>query len=214
MADDLSGASRDRFAPQEDSGVTTYFCSDTHFSHKRIVELSRRPFPSLEAMEDAIVENWNSRVTSGDTVYHLGDFSFGPKDVQAKNVARLNGKITLVRGNHDGSAKRMKSMGFHAVVDEAEYVDELGGHQWYLAHKPWWQMRDGIIGPRRQLCGHVHNDWRRLTQIEGAEVVYDIINVGVDVWDFTPRTFQELSFAAQHRMPLAKAMEIPHHGEM
>jgi calcineurin-like phosphoesterase family protein len=197
--------------------MKTFFTSDTHFGHKRIVELSKRPFPNLGTMEDEIIRRWNARVSANDQVFHLGDFSFGNRAFQTKVLSSLSGRIVLVRGNHDRGTKSLKEMGFYAVVDETEYLDPASGQLWYLAHKPWWQNRPGaVIGPRRQLCGHVHNDWLRLQSPHGFGFgdEYDIINVGADVWDFTPRTFEELILAPAKLMPLEKAMAIPHHGEM
>ncbi len=193
--------------------MTTYFCSDTHLGHRNIVELSHRPFASLKEMEDTIVNNWNARVSPQDEVFHLGDFCFGNKNFQTEMLARLRGRITIVRGNHDRSTKSLRDIGFHYVTDEAEFTDTFR-RRWYLAHKPWWEMRDGAIGPQWQLCGHVHNDWKRLADHNGRETEYDIVNVGVDVWDFTPRTFEELNAAEAKFMPLVDAMLIPHHGEM
>lgn len=80
----------------------TWFISDTHFSHKNILEYepTARPFASIEEMNEAMIERWNSVVKPNDKVYHLGDFCMGGKH----NVAiagRLNGNKRLIMGNHD-----------------------------------------------------------------------------------------------------------------
>lgn len=47
----------------------------------------------------ALIENWNKVVKPKDKVYHLGDFSMSPLFL---NIAsKLNGSITLIKGNHD-----------------------------------------------------------------------------------------------------------------
>ena len=51
-----------------------WFTSDTHFSSERTLELSKRPFKSVEEMDKILIENWNSVVGQNDTVYHIGDF--------------------------------------------------------------------------------------------------------------------------------------------
>lgn len=78
-----------------------FFTSDTHFGHARIIELSGRPFADVAEMNDAIVERWNSVVSPDDTVYHLGDVALGPIMDSLANIARLNGRIVLIDGNHD-----------------------------------------------------------------------------------------------------------------
>ena len=84
-----------------------FFISDTHFGHKGLVDgrLSRpdghpaRPFSSVEAMDETMVERWNSVVRPEDKVYHLGDVAMNVKKLPI--LARLNGRKTLILGNHD-----------------------------------------------------------------------------------------------------------------
>ena len=52
---------------------TTYFISDTHFGDSRALELSKRPYNSVETMDYDMIMKWNTTVKPIDTVYHLGD---------------------------------------------------------------------------------------------------------------------------------------------
>lgn len=81
----------------------TFFTSDTHFYHNKEFLYKPRGFDSIEEMNEAIVENWNSIVHNGDLVYHLGDVMMGDYDVNI--LKRLNGTIVLIRGNHDTDNK-------------------------------------------------------------------------------------------------------------
>lgn len=81
--------------------MTTWFTSDTHFGHARIIELSNRRFGSVDEMNEALVDNWNSVVKPEDTVYHLGDFNLGKFDESIEYAGLLNGHKILVTGNHD-----------------------------------------------------------------------------------------------------------------
>lgn len=78
-----------------------WLISDTHFGHKNILGYSNRPFNSVKEMDEALVENWNSRVKPGDKVYHLGDVFFGPREEFQPLWAKLHGSKRLVVGNHD-----------------------------------------------------------------------------------------------------------------
>lgn len=78
-----------------------FFTSDLHFFHKNIIELSHRSFRDLEEMHEQIIKNWNRAVTPNDHVYLLGDVSFGSQEKTRNLLDRLNGKIYLIRGNHD-----------------------------------------------------------------------------------------------------------------
>lgn len=155
--------------------MNTFFTSDTHFSHENIIRYCARPFASVEEMNREMTARWNAVVGPRDTVYHLGDFSLG-KDSPTKFLRKLNGgKKILVRGNHDKNAARMLAYGFDEVHEKTEW------NGWLLQHHP-------IATNKRLLCGHIHEKWTRIG---------DVVNVGVDVWDFTPRTIEELVVAPQ-----------------
>jgi len=81
--------------------MTTFFTSDTHFGHERIIELSNRPFRNVAEMNQALIDNWNSVVGPDDHVYHLGDVALGSFFESMECLTRLNGTKTLVVGNHD-----------------------------------------------------------------------------------------------------------------
>jgi calcineurin-like phosphoesterase family protein len=75
----------------------TFIISDTHFGD----------FASIaNGFENYIINNWNKAVSENDTVLHLGDFT---SDDDMSNMERkiekyaklLNGRIILIKGNHD-----------------------------------------------------------------------------------------------------------------
>ena len=77
--------------------------SDTHWQHYNMIhKFNTRPFSTVEEMDEALMDNWNSVVKPGDKVYHLGDVTFGNKENYIKNIhKKLNGKKRLIVGNHD-----------------------------------------------------------------------------------------------------------------
>ena len=77
-----------------------FFISDTHFGHKNIIRYCNRPFQSVEEMDEALIEKWNSKVGKLDTVYIIGDFAWNKGKV-SYFAERLNGTKILVAGNHD-----------------------------------------------------------------------------------------------------------------
>jgi calcineurin-like phosphoesterase family protein len=78
-----------------------WFTSDTHFYHKKIVEYCKRPWNSVEEMNEGLIERWNSVVKPDDTIYHLGDFAFAGATKTLDILRRLNGNKRWIRGNHD-----------------------------------------------------------------------------------------------------------------
>ena len=68
-----------------------YFTADTHFGHYNVIRFCDRPFASAEEMDEAMIQNWNDRVTGNDTVYILGDMFFrsggNPEAVEGQEAA-------------------------------------------------------------------------------------------------------------------------------
>ena len=81
--------------------MVNYYIADTHFGHDNIRKLSNRLFNTIEEMDKAIIDNWNSIVTDNDDVYILGDFSYKSED-KIVYLKQLKGRKHLIVGNHDG----------------------------------------------------------------------------------------------------------------
>lgn len=76
-------------------GGRVWFTSDTHFYHTNIIDFCRRPFESIEEMNETLIANWNKVVGTNDIVFHLGDFCLGDSTKWNGILDRLNGKFTL-----------------------------------------------------------------------------------------------------------------------
>lgn len=157
--------------------MNVWFTSDHHFGHARIIALVRRPFASVEEMDEAMIARWNERVARDDLVYHLGDFSF--RD-HTPYLARLNGQKRLIIGNHDHSRRLAKAEGWssvdrllHIEVDETPIV---------LCHygmRVWNRSHHGAL----HFYGHSHGSLPGDSQS---------LDVGVDCWDFRPVSLEEI----------------------
>jgi calcineurin-like phosphoesterase family protein len=79
----------------------TWFTADMHFGHERIIELSGRPFGSVEEMNEVIIERYNRVVGEHDTVWILGDVALGAIAESLPLLGRLKGRKYLIAGNHD-----------------------------------------------------------------------------------------------------------------
>jgi calcineurin-like phosphoesterase family protein len=185
-----------------------FFTSDTHFGHVNVIQYCNRPFASIEAMNDGLTERWNARVGTEDTVYHLGDFALGQKVLWPEYRKRLNGRIVFIEGNHDAPTDK-----FTNIMQENDVVTAGLLYDWqfskecpvgtriWLAHVPPggdYKGRDELVRtpaphPERidgvaithHFCGHVHNKWK-------IDPDSDCINVGVDVWNYEPKTLEEI----------------------
>ncbi len=153
-----------------------WFTSDTHFGHAKILVVVQRPFRTVDEMDEALVGNWNAVVAPGDDVWHLGDFAFQEAGSLEGLRGRLNGKIHLIRGNHDvGVAERQRHL-FASVHDIAEI--EIDGQMLALCHYPLREWPKAWRGGWH-LFGHVHG------ALDGEPHGHSL-DAGVDSHDFAP----------------------------
>lgn len=160
-----------------------FVTSDTHFNHKNILTYCpNRKFDSIEAMNNAIVTDWNAKVTTEDTVYFLGDFAMGPKDKHIEFLAQLNGNIKIVPGNHDGHLKKLsKDNGLPPNVEMLDAIHTLKyEHKYFImCHFPMEEW-EGMAGHSSEhisgsihLHGHTHGNLKN--KIKGRwDVGYDV----------------------------------------
>ncbi len=155
------------------------FTSDNHFGHHNIIGYCNRPFKDVAEMNAVMIERWNATVSPEDVVYHLGDFSLCSFALSKYILGSLNGTKILIRGNHDSNPAKMLEMGFKEVHESLA----LGG--WYLIHRP-----TAVPKGCRSLTAHVHEKWGRRG---------NIINVGVDRWNFYPVTLAQLKNCSEDK---------------
>ncbi|TPK78208.1 metallophosphoesterase [Mesorhizobium sp. B2-4-17] len=173
--------------------VTKYYTADTHFGHQLMLSETAcsRPFDDTRAMDEALIANWNDVVKKDDTVYHLGDFSFGLHDGDRVRgiFSRLAGRKFLVLGNHDYKHQNevhpvIAGLGWEQPpCQQLETNDE--GQRVFMSHyacRTW----PGIRKNGWHFYGHNHGDLPPLGRSR---------DVGVDCDDvgFSPRTFKQLT---------------------
>ena len=178
-----------------------WFTSDLHFHHKRICEYANRPFSSVEEMNEQLIINWNAVVLPSDTVWSLGDFSFGKLGQTIEVLSRLNGEHSCVFGNHDkvlvDNKEQLLNSGY---FKEMVHYKELSyrGQFICLFHYGQRVFNKSHYGSW-QLFGHSHNS---------LEPFGKSVDVGVDstyilngVTEYRPFSFDEIKTFMDARKP-------------
>lgn len=169
-----------------------WITSDTHYQHKNITGPSvsswksgYRNYSSIEEMNDDLVGKINSLVHEHDTLYHLGDWSFGGHQFVDEFRNRINCKnVHLILGNHDGHISGRNSVKrklFSSVQDRFELM--YHGYLFVMDHYPidvWDKKHQGSY----HLYGHVHG-----TLPDRGNRSMD---VGVDTNDMKPYHIDEI----------------------
>jgi len=72
--------------------MNSFFTADLHLDHAKILrpDFCARPYSCVEEMNEALIANWNDRVTKHDQIYILGDVSWEKRAIE--HVQRLNGQ--------------------------------------------------------------------------------------------------------------------------
>lgn len=161
-----------------------FFTSDQHFNHNKIISYCKRPFQTIEEMNQVLIERWNSKVSDNDEVYILGDFAF--KD-HKQFFETLKGKKHLIAGSHDVFGKEIGETCLESISKYKEIRFEK--RVFVLSHCPlrcWEHAQNGSI----HLFGHEH----------GRIQTYNLsMDVGVDTNNFFPYSLPEILLKMDER---------------
>lgn len=208
--------------------MNIWFSSDFHGYHKNICSGSTawdlrgdgshqktRPFANQYKMTDKLVENINKVVGQDDTLYYLGDWSFGGID----NIWNLRKRIVcrnihFIYGNHDHHIEDNRNIRIpdteviafeslcgweydehvplHSLFSSVQYYKEISINKQrivlsHYAHRVWNKSHHGAW----HLYGHSHGT---LDAINGRANPYGkSMDVGVDNHpEFRPYHLEEI----------------------
>lgn len=182
-----------------------WLTADLHFGHVRIGELAGRPHADVHAGDSLLTMRWRERVAPEDEIFILGDLAMGDFARSLALVASLPGRKMLVPGNHDrvhpayraSPEKRSRWLSAYeeaglqvlplevdidlgeGMVVRASHFPYSGDHTEQDRHVEWRPQDDG----RWLVHGHVHELWKMKDRQ---------VNVGVDVWDYSPVSASEV----------------------
>lgn len=199
--------------------MAEFFTADLHLFHNNILKYCSRPFRDTQEMARVLAEKYNSTVKRQDITYWLGDVVHPGNKGRGfpgfiKFLAGLHGKKILILGNHD----RMPWLSYLKAGFEEVHTHmwlEREGIKLLLVHDPAWAIWGSYAEARRQIklqaqagkryralnevldfytcksmkldhgviCGHMHNNLFQAGKI---------LNVGVDVWGYTPVSLEEV----------------------
>lgn len=185
--------------------MKTFFTSDQHYGHRRICELADRPFSSVEEMNETFIANHNNVVSSKDTIWMLGDFSFMDETATRSLLLRLNGQKHLVLGNHDkrlishperfmdyGMFKSIQTYKEISIQKQKIMLFHYGARVWNKSHHGSWL-----------LYGHSH----------GSLPPYGLsVDVGVDDTNISDE-YRPYEFGEIERFMRSREIEIADHHE-
>lgn len=188
------------------------FISDTHFGHANIINYCDRPFifPHTDEMDKLMLDNMKIADEAGKTIFHMGDFVFNPSYL-LKTTWRPVGQHYIVLGNHDkhadngGKYRKLYREFFHNIIGFCRTWKKntlritVDGKVCVLSHEPQFDINDDELN----IYGHHHNNMLRYPEkfkedFRGSNYRWlfgksNYYNVGVELTNYKPVTFSELS---------------------
>lgn len=169
--------------------MAIFLTSDTHFGHNRSFIYEKRGFNDIYSHDQNIIHNWNSVVKPNDEVYHLGDVMLGSNEYGIERLKQLNGKIYIIRGNHDTNPRIELYKDCDNVIDvyDALYLRWKKYH-FYLTHYPCFTgslEKDSLKGMTCNFFGHTHQKEKFYQDIPF------MYSVGVDSNNCTPINIED-----------------------
>jgi len=154
-----------------------HFVADMHFNHENIIRFCKRPYKSVNEMNDDLIHKWNKQVKPEDTVFHLGDFSYKGSPQKVNHIlSQLNGNIVFIIGNHEQDLMKSDARNKNMIEERIELNIEGVDRLIVLDHYPmlaWNKSHSGSI----QLFGHVHGGLSNKGVIEHR---WNQMDVGID----------------------------------
>ena len=171
--------------------MVIFIVSDLHLGHSKDFIYGARGFERVEDMNEVIIRKWNEVVDEEADVYVLGDLVMGT-EATLQMLRRLNGRIHIVRGNHDVDTRWDFYQKLPNVVEvENSLYLRYDGYKFYLSHYPTITTRADTGKPLKKclvnLCGHTHTkdpfeDW-------GIGMIY---HCEVDAHDCAPVRLEDI----------------------
>jgi calcineurin-like phosphoesterase family protein len=172
-----------------------FYISDYHFYHQLALDRSRSTeFNSIEDMNNQLIKRHNNKVGMNDDVYILGDVIVCSKDnleeYLLNTVAKLNGHLHLIVGNHDNKFINNKIFrSYFESINDTLYLN-YSKYKVVLFHYPilfWYKKQKSSY----HIYGHIHDD-RSGYEIKILFNEPKALNACVEVNNYEPCTLKEL----------------------
>lgn len=183
-----------------------YFGSDFHFFHSNVIKYDKRPFYSVDEMNERIIKNCMELFKPGDRFFFVGDWALSRNidDVERTfEVFKSSGvQMFFIKGNHDKKDTIKLYQKYGVYLGEQKKIDSIDGQEIVLNHyrmDVWDKSHHGVW----HLHGHSHHS---LPERPTARC----IDVGINgkEYNYTPLSFIQV----KKYMDKKDYKPIDHHG--
>jgi calcineurin-like phosphoesterase family protein len=161
-------------------------------------------------MDSAYIKAWNETVGPDDRVRHLGDLCFGRLEMVQEIMGLLNGKISVIPGNHD------KWVEYYRRKREQDSEFEILSASGYAVRVEMNQIQEDRIDgqlivschyPMRSWNASYHGSWHAYGHVHKKIEPWGMsIDVGVDRSEGRPISFEEMAQYMVERAEFLKSI--------
>lgn len=165
------------------------YIADLHFGHEKVIEFDKRPFQSVNQMDEELIKLWNESVANRDDIYIVGDFMFRSDKDYSWYLSRLKGRKHLIIGNHDYKLlKDSKAQSYFESIHHMMSVKD-DNREVILCHYPMLEWR-GYFRGSLHVFGHIHEATHSFYQYICTQP--NMLNAGASIINYRPASLQEL----------------------
>lgn len=157
--------------------MKVFLTGNQQFGRKGAIRAHKRPFESVDEMNQQLIDKWNSVVSDEDVIFVLGNFIWDPQTARSV-LKELKGNICVMEGEWDRAIYDISEEGdsqidfieegIHVIPDASLCLSYWPLNEWPGKKKDW----TSIIGYPDKKYKTSHND--------------NILNASCDFWDYKP----------------------------
>lgn len=157
--------------------MTIYLTGNQQFGRKGAIRAYKRPFDSVDEMNQHLIEQWNSTVSDEDIVFVLGNFAWDPETAEVI-IKQLNGTIIILQGEYDKAIEDIvqnPELNITYLTEGIKLAPEVMMCLSYWPLEEWPGKKEGFAS----IIGHPSKSYPTSHQ-------NNRINVACDFWNYKP----------------------------
>ena len=165
--------------------MAIFLIANCQFGRANIIKKNKRPFESVQEMNDEMIQRWNTVVTDKDQVIHLGNFAWDPSTAE-EVLSKLNGKsILLLPGEEDSDILDMHAKGL--LPKNASLSNRIYELNSVKATFAYWPMLEWPLKDRDHYLyyGYYGTKYK-------PDHKKKMINMACEFWNYTPHNMSNL----------------------
>lgn len=164
--------------------MAVFVTANMQLGRPNAIKKYKRPYANVDEMNDAMIQLWNSQVSTSDIVYHLGNFAWDPKTAQDA-LTKMKGRIFLMPAEIDDALMVLAQKGL--LPEHCSLMNRILPIDSHKCNMSYWPMLDW---PNKNkgywsIIGHPDKKYK-------SNPATKVINVSTDLWGHKPQNLQRV----------------------